>query len=172
MKPLSLAAEWCRESLTLEFSTGSPVDGGSYEECRIALSAQQAALVIDFCLAFLRESPFMGEGDSTHTVEPGTTWMGRPRTLSEDLENLKHALGARDDQRADRRGYRNHFATDGDNPSMARLERAGLMRRGREYAPGKFYFYATLAGCREAGLTDEQSINAVRPPQSRGRHQQ
>ena len=71
---------------------------------------------------------------------------------TEDMENLRHMLGISQRTPRNQWGYRNYYASSiSDMPSMARLETAGLVRRGRPYEDA-YYFHATKAGCLAVGL--------------------
>jgi hypothetical protein len=79
--------------------------------------------------------------------------------LLQDLENLRHMLGVRNDVPRKRWCYRNYFNS---NPgcdhyaSMQRLVAAGL---AVEYRPD--YFSATLHGCMAIGLTAKETNKAL-----------
>jgi hypothetical protein len=80
-----------------------------------------------------------------------------------DMDNLRHMLGARSDNRKRDWGYRNHYCTSpgGDAyDSMVRLEAAGLVKKGRVGVVNVF-FHATEAGCRAIGFDDKQTKRAV-----------
>lgn len=76
-----------------------------------------------------------------------------------DMVNLRHMLGIGSHIKKRQWGYRNHFAPGGaDIQSMERLESAGLVRKGRPYEE-TYYYHATEAGCRAAGLKPYQIRN-------------
>jgi hypothetical protein len=81
--------------------------------------------------------------------------------LAEDMENLRHMLGAQVGSPKKQWGYRNHFATNADDASMARLEKLGLVRKGRGIPGGLVYFHATEMGCSIAGLDKKQTARAM-----------
>lgn len=80
-----------------------------------------------------------------------------------DMSNLRHMLGIGSHTEKRQWGNRNHFAPGGaDIQSMERLESAGLVCKGRPYADTYFY-HATEAGCRAAGLKPYQIRKAMEP---------
>lgn len=81
--------------------------------------------------------------------------------LAEDMDNLRHMLGASIDSPKKQWGYRNHFATQADDASMVRLLALGLVRRGRGIPGGLTYFHATEAGCAMAGFDKKQTARAM-----------
>lgn len=86
-----------------------------------------------------------------------------PDELTEDLDNLRHMLGARSDNRKHDWGYRNHYcaSTNSDgHASMKRLESLGYVRQGRSDLINTFY-HATEAGCRAIGFTQKQIGRAL-----------
>lgn len=68
----------------------------------------------------------------------------------EDVKLLRHAVGAFAGKR--RRGYRNNYATEPDDPCWERLVKAGLAVRGRGIPGGLVHYHATEQGCIVAGL--------------------
>lgn len=80
-----------------------------------------------------------------------------------DLDNLRHMLGARSDNRKHDWGYRNHFcaSTRGeDYESMVRLERHGFVKMGRRNLLN-IYFHATEEGCKALGFNEKQINRAL-----------
>ena len=72
----------------------------------------------------------------------------------EDMDNLRHMLGAELRYHRKQWGFRNHFApSPADIPSMKRLEAAGYISEGREYGHMEHFYHATEAGCKAAGLS-------------------
>jgi hypothetical protein len=84
-----------------------------------------------------------------------------PADLADDIENLRHMLGARVGSPKKEWGYRNHFATNADDASMLRLVALGLVRKGRGIPGGLVYFHATKLGCTIAGLDAKQAKRAM-----------
>ena len=81
--------------------------------------------------------------------------------LDEDMQNLRHMLGAGSHIKKRNWGYRNHFAPAGDDvQSMLRLESAGLVIKGKPYHE-TYYYHATKAGCEAAGLEPYQIQKAL-----------
>lgn len=82
----------------------------------------------------------------------------------EDLDNLRHMLGATPPANAASIGYRNHFYIDKNDPSMLRLEEHGFVKRGSAGlgAEGEIYFHATRDGCKAAGVTAKQIARALK----------
>lgn len=79
----------------------------------------------------------------------------------DDLEKLRHMLGATVDNPKRYWGYRNHFLPGGkDIDSMQRLEQSELVIRGRTYHDTHFY-HATARGCEAAGLNQAQTKRAL-----------
>jgi len=84
-----------------------------------------------------------------------------PYPNNDDLDNLRHMLGATTDVKKRDWGYRNRFAPGGkDIESMQRLENAGLVIRGRPYHETHFY-HATARGCEAVGLNPAQTERAL-----------
>jgi hypothetical protein len=88
-----------------------------------------------------------------HAASLGKNWYCaiNPELTRGDWDNLRHMLGA---TTPDRRhwGKRNVFAPVGkDIASMHRLEKAGLVKRGKSYQ-GTTYFHATLTACQALGM--------------------
>jgi hypothetical protein len=80
--------------------------------------------------------------------------------LLQDLENLRHMLGVRNDKARKHWCYRNHFNSSPEcdhYASMQRLVAAGL---AVEYRPD--YFSATLHGCTAIGLTTKETNKALK----------
>lgn len=75
----------------------------------------------------------------------------------EDLNKMRHALGICERTPRKRWGYRNHYSTNTDDPSMRRLTEAGLVWRGSVSAATEYgeyaSFHVTEAGMRAVGLT-------------------
>ena len=84
---------------------------------------------------------------------------------SDDMDNLRHMLGARSDQAKRNWGYRNHFAPGSslDVQSMERLELAGLVKEGAPYHD-TFYYHATEKGCAALGFSPAQTKHAMGEP--------
>ena len=87
---------------------------------------------------------------------------------SEDLENLRHMLGAEPGRYPKSRwGFRNRFVLDAigtdcvDLRSMRRLEAHGYVQRGSGLANNLIYYHATEAGCEAIGLTKAQIKRAM-----------
>jgi len=79
-----------------------------------------------------------------------------------DMDNLRHTLGARDRKDRYSWGCRNFFGTGAgskDDESMQRLLKAGYVTSGSERWGNRYYF-ATAAGCKALGFTDEQMKRA------------
>lgn len=80
-----------------------------------------------------------------------------------DKENLTHMTGTGSHIPTNQKGYRNYFCAtvsdlDPDYQSMVRMELNGLVLAGRKVNDGnQQYFYATEAGCKAIGLTEEQT---------------
>lgn len=82
---------------------------------------------------------------------------------ADDLDNLRHMLGAQLCYAKREWGFRNHYAPAGvDVESMKRLEAAGFVRQGRPYQM-HHYYHATEAGCKAAGLNAAQTRRALEP---------
>ena len=76
-----------------------------------------------------------------------------------DLDNLRHMLGIRQSTPRKDFGFRNYFNSTESGPdyeSMLRLERQGLVIRGR-----RCYWHATRAGCLAVGLNEKQIKRAL-----------
>ena len=83
--------------------------------------------------------------------------------ITEDIENLRHMLGAvRGRYPRSRWGFRNYFCAGASYQyrSMQRLVDAGMVRQGGRVmsTPSHIYFHATQLGCTTAGL-DQAGIN-------------
>ena len=77
------------------------------------------------------------------------------------MDNLRHMAGA--DQRYSRAmwGFRNHFCAGGeDMMSMLRMERLGLVIRGKKMQDLQF-FHATEAGLKLIGFDSKQIEKAL-----------
>jgi hypothetical protein len=77
--------------------------------------------------------------------------------LLEDLDNLRHMLGAKG--RVRDYGYRNYYNTSDAGPdveSMKRLQELGFVEPGRPN-----YWHATKAGCKAIGFNAKQIRNAL-----------
>ena len=87
------------------------------------------------------------------------------KPLDTDMDNLRHMLGARSDQKKRNWGYRNHYAPGSslDVQSMERLELAGLVERGKPYYEAHFY-HATEKGCAALGFSPTQTKRATGAP--------
>ena len=82
----------------------------------------------------------------------------------DDMDNLRHMLGARSDQAKRNWGYRNHFAaSEQDVQSMERLRKAGLVERGKPYY-GAHYYHANEKGCAALGFSRAQTKRAIGAP--------
>lgn len=89
--------------------------------------------------------------------------MAEPMISLEDLDNLRHMLGAKEHIKRRDWGYRNHFAPSAGNiQSMDRLEIAGLVVKGGKYNDYHMY-HATEEGCKVAGLNKAQTKRALQP---------
>jgi hypothetical protein len=74
-------------------------------------------------------------------------------TEAEDMENLRHMLGATERRPKKNWGFRNYFAAGRDHvASMERLVAAGYCTRGAPYMDAHYY-HATREGCAAAGLS-------------------
>ena len=77
----------------------------------------------------------------------------------QDMNNLRHMLGATERYKPTQWGFRNRFITSeghDDLPSMERLHKQGLVAKG-----GNHYWFATEAGMRAIGFTDRQVKRAM-----------
>jgi hypothetical protein len=81
--------------------------------------------------------------------------------LADDMDSLRHMLGASVGSSRTQWGSRNYYATEPNDLSMGRLERLGLVRRGRAIPGGMVYFHATPLGCTIAGLDAKQKSRAL-----------
>ncbi len=83
----------------------------------------------------------------------------------EDLENLRHALGATKHISRKVWGFRRHFAASPGTPdhaSMLRLVAAGFMIPGREDPESKLaFFFATESGCKALLFDVAQTSRAM-----------
>lgn len=93
--------------------------------------------------------------------------MTAPELSELELSILCHALGASRWMPREKRGYRNRYiANRHDSRTMGalrELELLGLMVRRPDTGAELLSFNATEAGCRAAGLDDEQTRRALRP---------
>ena len=83
---------------------------------------------------------------------------------SDDLDKLRHMVGAVNNVPKRQWGYRNHFASAAcDVPSMERLKKAGFVFRGRKFHIGEtdYYYHATLEGCKAIGLSKAATKRAL-----------
>ena len=83
---------------------------------------------------------------------------------SDDLDNLRHMVGAVSNVPKKQWGYRNHFAAgESDVPSMEKLRKAGFVVRGRKFHIGEtdYYYHATLNGCKAIGLSKAATKRAL-----------
>jgi hypothetical protein len=79
----------------------------------------------------------------------------------EDLEILRHMLGATPHHPVARWGFRNEYLVNRrDRPSMERLWAAGFVRPGRALLQLQ-YFHATDTGARLAGLSAKRAAVAL-----------
>lgn len=85
----------------------------------------------------------------------------RARQVVEDMDNLRHMLGARSTDSKRDWGYRNYYCANVGDESMARLAEQGLVIRGNA-SPEQAYWHATEAGCKAIGLTDRQIKKAFK----------
>lgn len=79
--------------------------------------------------------------------------------IVEDMNNLRHMLGARSTDKKRDWGFRNYFncgPESSDYPSLERLLTVGLVRRGH-----RDYYHATYAGCRAVGLNEKETQRAL-----------
>lgn len=77
--------------------------------------------------------------------------------MIEDLDNLRHMLGAKGKVRD--YGFRNYYNTSDTGPdveSMKRLQAMGFVEPGR-----KNYWFATEAGCKAIGFNAKQIKRAL-----------
>jgi hypothetical protein len=81
--------------------------------------------------------------------------------LADDMDSLRHMLGAAVGSSKKQWGSRNYYATEPDDQSMVRLEKLGLVRRGCPIPGGMVYFHATSLGCTIAGLDGKQKARAL-----------
>ena len=83
----------------------------------------------------------------------------------EDMDNLRHALGATKHISRKVWGFRRHFAAalgTPDHDSMLRLQDAGYMHLGRQDPDSSLaFFFATESGCKAAGLDSVQTARAL-----------
>jgi len=86
----------------------------------------------------------------------------RAATLQpEDLEILRHMLGATPHHARVHWGFRNEYlANHRDRPALERLLKAGFIRFGRSLLL-LHYFHATAAGCKLAGLSAKRAAVAL-----------
>ncbi len=85
--------------------------------------------------------------------------MSDTEQLIQDLENLRHMLGVRNDKPRKQWCYRNYFNSSpgcDHYPSMQRLVAMGF---AFEYRPD--YFRGTLHGCMAIGLTAKETHKAI-----------
>jgi hypothetical protein len=85
-----------------------------------------------------------------------------PRTevTDDDMEKLRHMLGATLHRPKKTWGIRNYFAAGAaDVPSLERLVAAGYCERGAPYRTAHYY-HATRAGCAAAGLSKAATARA------------
>lgn len=80
--------------------------------------------------------------------------------LLEDVENLRHMLGATYPNKQREWGYRNYYCANLGDKSMERLEQAGLVIKGR-VSGDQAYYHATELGCKTAGLDARQIRRAL-----------
>lgn len=81
----------------------------------------------------------------------------------DDLDNLRHMLGARKEQPKRSHGYRNYFAAGASQMAdMERLVDAGFAVRGAESYQLKYY-HATVDGCKAIGLSKAAIKRAFEP---------
>lgn len=87
----------------------------------------------------------------------------RAATLQpEDLEILRHMLGATPHHARVRWGFRNEYLMNRrDIPSVARLLSAGFVRAGKPLLKHLLYLHATAAGCKLAGLSAKRTAVAL-----------
>lgn len=84
----------------------------------------------------------------------------RASELLEDVENLRHMLGATYPNKQREWGYRNYYCANLGDKSMERLEQAGLVIKGR-VSSDQAYYHATETGCKLAGLDARQIRRAL-----------
>lgn len=85
----------------------------------------------------------------------------RAKQLAEDVDNLRHMLGATVDSPRKEWGYRNYYAANSGDASMDRLQELGLVRKGRAIPGDLVYWHATEMGCTIAGLTAKETRRAL-----------
>ena len=80
-----------------------------------------------------------------------------------DIDKLKHMLGVCARYKKSQWGFRNYYAFGGGEgetkESLTRLVDAGLVKQGRVYDKGHYY-YATIEGCKFLGFTKAQIARA------------
>lgn len=82
---------------------------------------------------------------------------------ADDMEMLRHMLGATEPRPKKNWGFRNYFAAGAnDVPGLERLVAAGYCVRGEPYRTAHYY-HATRAGCAAAGLSKAATARAFEP---------
>lgn len=78
--------------------------------------------------------------------------------LPEDMDNLRHMLGAEERYKKRDWGFRNRYNSHEGDESMERLIANYLVVRGETINDGKsVMYYATFAGCLRAGLSPKKA---------------
>ena len=85
----------------------------------------------------------------------------RAAEVVEDMDNLRHMLGARSTDKKRDWCYRNYYCANVGDESMERLAQQGLVIKGAE-GRDQVYWHATEAGCKAIGLTDKQIKKAFK----------
>lgn len=91
-------------------------------------------------------------------------------TISEnDIDNLRHMVGAGAEVKRRDRGYRNYYNTYTGDPEMQRLVEQGLAVHGRNVPGNSVNYHATRLGCLAAGLSEAEIRRAMPEPSPTGR---
>jgi hypothetical protein len=96
--------------------------------------------------------------EKCNTTEETTT---KATELREDVDNLRHMLGAAVGSPKKEWGYRNYYAANPGDASMERLAALGLVRKGRAVPGGLVYWHATELGCAIAGIGEKATRRAL-----------
>lgn len=75
---------------------------------------------------------------------------------ADDLDLLRHALGAEPERSRKSWGFRNYFCAGGPDAGWERLVAAGFARNCGAHGAGDIYYAATRDGCRAVGMTDRE----------------
>jgi hypothetical protein len=79
----------------------------------------------------------------------------RAAEVVEDMDNLRHMLGAKSTDKMRDWGYRNYYCANVGDKSMERLAQQGLVQKGAA-SKDQAYWHATEAGCKAIGFTAKQ----------------